>query len=162
MRIVTVLFLLLSQPVLGQSAPPVVKFLQDAELRDLIKSAPEEQPGQPGLYSLRLSPESEHPIIGIRRTVPGKSEVHADFTDVWYVIEGSATLVTGGTMVDPANTAPGEIRGDGIEDGKSRRVQKGDFAVVPADTPHWISAVDGDEILYIVVKVPAKNAAGRL
>lgn len=80
--------------------------------------------------------------------------MHADFTDVWYVIEGAGVLVTGGTIVAGIDTAPGEVRGKGIRDGNSRRVRKGELAVIPAGTPHWLSAVEGKEILYIVVKVP--------
>ena len=64
-------------------------------------------------------------MIGIRRTTPSKSELHANFTDVWYVIDGTATLTTGGTMQDGSETVPGEIRGRGIKDGNSRRVYEG-------------------------------------
>ena len=102
----------------------------------------------------RLSPKSEYPVFGARRTAAGKAEVHADFTDVWYVIEGAATLVTGGSVVDGVSTAPGEVRAQSIKDGSSRLIHKGEFAVIPAGTPHWISAVEGKEILYIVVKMP--------
>jgi mannose-6-phosphate isomerase-like protein (cupin superfamily) len=119
--------------------------------------AASEVPGQAGLYALRLSPPSESEVIGIRRTAPEKSELHAFFTDVWYVIDGAATLVTGGTIESGAETAPGEVRGSGIKGGGARRVQKGEFAVISAGTPHWISKVEGKEILYIVVKVPVQK-----
>ena len=140
-----------------QTSPSSITFFTDTELRRAIQTAPEEVAGQPGLYALRLSPQSESPVIGIRRTTPGKSELHANFTDVWYVIDGTATLTTGGTMQDGSETAPGETRGRGIKDGNSRRVYKGDYAVIPAGTPHWISKVDGKEFLYIVVKVPVQQ-----
>ena len=140
-----------------QTPPSSITFFTDDELRRAIQTAPEEVAGQPGLYALRLSPPSESPVIGIRRTIPGKSELHASFTDVWYVIEGAATLITGGTMRDGSETAPGETRGRGINDGNSRRIHKGDYAVIPAGTPHWISKVDGKEFLYIVVKVPIQK-----
>jgi mannose-6-phosphate isomerase-like protein (cupin superfamily) len=157
MRIAILLALVLSPAVRGEVVPSSVKFLTDPEVRSAIRSAPEEQPGQPGLYFVRLSPDAEYPVIGIRRTVPTKAEVHELFTDVWYVIEGGGTLVTGGTLVESVITAPGENRGRAIKDGNSRRVQRGDFAVIPAGTPHWISAVEGNEILYIVVKMPARK-----
>lgn len=97
-----------------QTPPGSITFLTDAEMRRAIRAAPEEVAGEPGLYSLRLSPASESPVIGIRRTAPSKSELHANFTDVWYVLEGAATLITGGTLQGGAETAPGETRGRGI------------------------------------------------
>ena len=157
MRATILLSAFLAQTLHAQSAPSTVTFLSDAELRRAIQTAPEEQAGQPGLYFVSLSPATEHPVIGIRRTSPTKSEVHAEFTDVWYVIAGAGTLVTGGTMVEGVDTTPGEIRGNAIKGGNSRRIEKGDFAVIPAGTPHWISSVEGTEILYVVVKVPRKT-----
>ena len=135
--------------LLGQSAVPgtpsvpqrhvePVKFLDAATLRRTIPSAPEEKPGQPGLYSLKLSGEGGYPVIGIRRTAATRSEVHAVFTDVWYLLEGTGTLVTGGTIVGGVETAPREIRGHSIAGGEIRHVRAGDFAIVPA----WRSALD--------------------
>jgi len=157
MRTTVVLCFFLTTAALAQTAPPTATFMTEAELRRAIQTAPEEVAGQAGLYSLRLSLPSESPVIGIRRTVSGKSELHASFTDVWYVIEGAATLVTGGTIENGVETAPGELRGRGIKDGKSRGMQKGDFVIIPARTPHWISKVEGKEILYVVVKVPIQK-----
>ncbi len=154
MKISAFLLLLLVQSLHAQSVPQASTFLTDAELRRAIETASEEQPGHPGLYLLRLSPKSEYPVFGARRTATGKAEVHAEFTDVWYVIEGAATLVTGGSVVDGVSTAPGEVRAQSIKGGSSRVIRKGEFAVIPAGTPHWISGVEGKEILYIVVKTP--------
>lgn len=156
MRAAALLYVLWGATVLAQSAPAAPHFLNDAEIRRAIHTAPEggDVASQAGLSSLRLSPPSESPVIGIRRAAPGKAELHAGFTDVWYIIDGAATLVTGGTVEDGTEAAPGEIRGRSIKNGSSRRVQKGDFAVIPAGTPHWISKVENGEVLYIVVKVP--------
>jgi len=155
MRTTAFLFVFLSSVALAQTSPPASLFMSDAELRRAIQAAPEEVRGQPGLYSLLIPPPSESPVIGIRRTEKGRSELHATFTDVWYVLDGAATLITGGTIENGSETASGEVRGTGIKGGISRRVQKGDFAVIPAGTPHWIRDVERNEILYIVVKVPA-------
>jgi len=141
--------------ILGQAAPakPPVTLLSGAELLRAIQTAPQEA-GQPGTHSVRLSAPSDQPVIGLRRTAPGKSELHAKFADVWYVLKGAGTVVTGGSIVGGVDTQPGEIRGASIEGGSSKRIQAGDFGVVPAGVPHWISAVEG-ELLYLVVKVPA-------
>jgi mannose-6-phosphate isomerase-like protein (cupin superfamily) len=132
-----------------------VIFLDAAALLRAIRNAPEETAGQPGLYSLLLSGDAEYEVIGIRRTVATRSEQHAAFVDVWHVLEGAGTLVTGGAMVDGVETAPGELRGRGINGGETRRIRAGDFAIVPAGVPHWISRVGPGELLYFVVKVPA-------
>jgi mannose-6-phosphate isomerase-like protein (cupin superfamily) len=128
--------------------------LNSSALRRAIRSAPEENPGHPGLYSINLSGDARYPVIGIRRTVATRSEVHTAFTDVWYVLEGSATLITGGAIIGGAETARGEIRGRGITGGESRRIRAGDFAVVPAGVAHWVSEVRKPEVIYFVVKVP--------
>lgn len=86
-----------------------------------------------------------------RREVPGQAEIHTLDTDIIYVLEGSATFITGGTVVDGKTTAPNEIRGASITDGETRRISKGDVIVVPNGTPHWFKEVSGT-ILYYVVK----------
>ncbi len=87
-----------------------------------------------------------------RRDKPGMAEVHVLDTDVIYVQEGSATLVTGGTVVNGKTIEPNEIRGDAIQDGETRRLGKGDVITVPNGTPHWFQDVKGT-LTYYVVKV---------
>jgi glc operon protein GlcG len=91
-----------------------------------------------------------------RREGPGMAEVHDWETDVVYVLEGSATVVTGGTVVDPKVTEPGQVRGPVIQGGESRRIAKGDVVVIPAGVPHWFKEVEGP-LTYFVVKPIAKN-----
>ena len=55
-----------------------------------------------------------------RRTGPGQSEIHDKETDTFYILEGDATFVTGGKMVGGKTTAPGQIRGTGIDGGHVR------------------------------------------
>jgi glc operon protein GlcG len=87
-----------------------------------------------------------------RRDAPGIVEIHARDTDIFYLLEGSAIFVTGGTAVGQTNTAPGEIRAKEIKDGESRRVGKGDIIIVPTGVPHWFKEVNGP-LFYYVVKV---------
>ena len=142
--------------VRSRRAEPV-KFLDAATLRRTIRSAPEEKPGQPGLYALLLSRAGEYPVIGIRRTTATQSEMHADFDDVWFVLDGAGTLVTGGAISEGIETAPGETRGRSIAGGESRRVRAGDFGIVPAGVPHWVSHVATRDLVYVVVKVPVQK-----
>lgn len=87
-----------------------------------------------------------------RREAAGQAEVHAKDTDIIYVLEGSATFVTGGTVTDGKPTAEDEIRGVAIANGATRNLVKGDVVVVPAGTPHWFQQVKGP-LTYYVVKV---------
>jgi mannose-6-phosphate isomerase-like protein (cupin superfamily) len=96
-----------------------------------------------------------------QQNAAGVAAKHYKVTEVYHVIDGSATLVTGGTMVNPKvrpadsvavtqEDGPGES-GTAIEGGVSRRIKAGDVVVIPAGTPHWFSAIDGS-ITYLVVR----------
>lgn len=87
-----------------------------------------------------------------RRDGPGMAEVHDRDTDIIHVLEGTATLVTGGRVVDGKVTAPDESRGASIEGGERRMLSKGDVIIVPNGTPHWFQQVRGP-FKYYVVKV---------
>jgi mannose-6-phosphate isomerase-like protein (cupin superfamily) len=93
-----------------------------------------------------------------RREAPGQAEVHTRDTDVLYVLEGNATLVTGGSVVDGKTVAPDEIRGASIDGGTPRAIAPGDVVVIPNGVPHWFRDVAGP-ILYSVVTVTAPDAA---
>lgn len=96
--------------------------------------------------------QSNYMIHASRRDKPGLAEVHLDDADLVHVLDGTATLVTGGEVVDSNTTAPGEIRGKEIRGGEERQLAKGDVIIVPAGTPHWFKRVNGP-FLYYVVKV---------
>ena len=87
-----------------------------------------------------------------RREMPGEAEVHDKDTDIFYILEGSATFVTGGAVVEPRTIAPGETRAKGITGGQERVLNRGDIIVIPTRVPHWFKEVRGP-LLYYVVKV---------
>jgi len=87
-----------------------------------------------------------------RRDAAGMAEVHQQDTDIVYVLGGTATFVTGGTVNEPKTIAPGEIRGASIQGGETRKLVKGDVIIVPAGTPHWFQQVTAP-FTYYVVKV---------
>ena len=89
-----------------------------------------------------------------RRDASGEAEVHALDTDIFYVLEGSATIVTGGEVVGAKETAAGERRGASITGGASRTLSKGDVFIVPGGVPHQFTAVRAP-FLYYTVKVTA-------
>ena len=90
------------------------------------------------------------------RNGPGMVEVHTRDTDIIYMLEGTATLVTGGTLVDGKNIEPEEIRGKEVKDGEVRQITKGDVIIVPNGVPHWFKEVKGP-LNYYVVKVRSVN-----
>jgi glc operon protein GlcG len=87
-----------------------------------------------------------------RRIIPGSVEIHTNDTDVFYILEGSATFVTGGMAVDQKTVGPGEIRAKSITGGTERQLAKGDIIVIPHGIPHQFTQVSGP-FLYFVVKV---------
>jgi glc operon protein GlcG len=91
-------------------------------------------------------------VLALRREAPGEVEVHDQDTDIFYVLEGSATFVTGGKPIDSRTSAPGETRAKTIAGGDERRLNKGDVLVIPNGVPHWFKEVSGP-FLYYVVKV---------
>lgn len=86
------------------------------------------------------------------REKSGLSEVHELDTDIIYVVDGTATFVTGGKSVDSKIIEPNEFRGSMIDGGETRQLKKGDVVIVPKGTPHWFKQVEGT-FLYYVVKV---------
>ena len=90
------------------------------------------------------------------REGPGMAEVHERDTDIVYVLDGSATLILGGEVVEGKTTATEEIRGASIRGGETRRVTKGDVVIIPNGVPHWFKDVPGP-INYYVVKVRSEQ-----
>lgn len=99
-----------------------------------------------------LTEVGDYKIHASRRDVPGIAEIHTRDTDIAYVLEGSATLVTGGKTTDLESTGPEEMRGSGIEGGDARKLVAGDVVIIPNGVPHWFKEVKAP-FLYYVVKV---------
>jgi glc operon protein GlcG len=94
----------------------------------------------------------DYTVSGIKRTKPGEVEIHDHETDIFYVTDGEATLVTGGTIVGAKQTAPGQTRGTDLHGGQIVRLKKGDVITIPAGVPHWFKDVS-PSISYLTVKV---------
>ena len=129
------------------AAPPPAEamklFASSADVAALAaKAKSERKPDQPLVSEriLHLAPYNAN--LEYRASV-GPAAVHEKEAEVFYVIDGSATMVTGGTLVNEKRTNAENLAGTGIEGGMSRAVAKGDFIVVPENTPHWFSAING-------------------
>ena len=95
-------------------------------------------------------------IHASRREAPGMAEVHTGDVDVIYVLEGTATIVTGGAIVGGREIAAGEIRGASIDGGRAQRLSPGDVLVVPNGVPHQFTEVKAPFLYYVV-----KTSGGR-
>jgi len=98
--------------------------------------------------------QSDLTVQGGHRDAAGQVEVHDKETDIFYVTDGEATVVTGGTMVGGTQKSPGQMLGTSIQGGETHHLAKGDAMVIPAGTPHWFKEVP-KSISYFVVKVLA-------
>jgi mannose-6-phosphate isomerase-like protein (cupin superfamily) len=83
------------------------------------------------------------------------AEVHDASDDVYYVLEGGATLVLGGRLDSPQEVEPGEWRSPRIIDGKTYEIRKGDLIVVPRGTPHQRNTPN-KEFTMILIKIFAE------
>ena len=88
-----------------------------------------------------------------KRNKPGQVEIHTKETDIFYIVDGSATFVTGGTMVGGKETRPNQMLGTDIQGGATHQLKKGDFISIPAGIPHWFKDVPASGITYYMVKV---------
>jgi mannose-6-phosphate isomerase-like protein (cupin superfamily) len=79
-------------------------------------------------------------------------------SEIYYMLEGAATLVTGGTMVDERRQPPPStlVRASRIDNGVSRRIVPGDVVIIPGGTPHWWSSLETD-IRYLIVRPDPAN-----
>jgi mannose-6-phosphate isomerase-like protein (cupin superfamily) len=86
------------------------------------------------------------------RTESGNAEIHKKYSDVFYIVQGTTTIVTGGKVIDEKSMDSDEPRGTAIEGGETRQLAAGDVIVIPAGVPHWMKEVKGS-LLYFVVKI---------
>ena len=87
------------------------------------------------------------------RTTSGGAEIHGHFDDVMIVEQGTATLITGGSIPDAKAGADGETRGASIQGGQSRTISAGDIVTVNAGVPHQLIVPAGTTYAAVVVKI---------
>ena len=139
---VTSLILVLSA-VAAQAVPPGTY----ASGADLAKALTD-QPAAPMIVA-RIETTNLTRVNLIHRTVPQNAIVHATGWEVHHIVDGSGTIVTGGTLVRSVNDTGARVAT--IADGESRTVSKGDVIIVPAGTPHWYPQIDGS-VTYLEIR----------
>ena len=92
-------------------------------------------------------------VLLANRRGAGEVEVHEKTNHIFIVTEGEATFVTGGTLVEPRQTAPGQTRAKSVTGGTTYHLTKGDVITVPAKTPHWFKDVQSKTIAYYAVNL---------
>lgn len=112
-----------------------------ATLKEAAKTAP-------AMHTAPVKIGDHYRINIVRRTTGQGAIAHPDGTEVHHIIEGTATFVSGGTIVRASGAPAGSAT---IEGGESRRVAKGDVLFVPAGTPHWYKDLDGP-LTYLEVR----------
>ena len=141
----------------GKAAPqPNKEYSSAADVAAMIaKAKNDRKDGQAFVQAniLRLAPYS----AGLEyRASVGPAAVHETEAEMFYVIDGSATMITGGKLVGETRTNADNLSGTAIEGGSSRTIGKGDFIIVPEKTAHWFSKIDGVLVL-MSLHVPRTN-----
>lgn len=142
--------LLVAQVAFAQPAPrPATAMTRDEVLAQLARAGAT----SPGMMVARMTNTDAYRVNVVKRTAPQGAIAHDVGTEVHYIIEGTATLVTGGTLVRPAAAGAGAAT---IRDGVSRQVHPGDIVLVPVRTPHWYSAI-AQPLTYLEVRFDVKE-----
>jgi len=156
--ILTIVALTIGAGAVWSQQPAATKtYSSAADVVALIaKAKAEQKAGQPMVaeHILQLAPYAANLEY---RTAVAPAAVHEKEAEVFYVIDGSATVIIGGKLVNEKRTNAENLNGTAIEGGKSQDVAKGDFWIVPENTPHWFSSLNGTLVL-MTLHVPRTGA----
>ena len=150
--IVLMAMAMLGHASLGQEAMPTPDQYSPADLAAMEKKL-EQKADANGLATETLKQYASDYTMLAYRSKSGKAELHEKFADFYFVVGGEATLVSGGHIVNGSTTAPGEVRGDSVQDGRETRLKKGDIVHIPANIPHQLVLAKGATFQYFIVKV---------
>lgn len=128
---------------LAQAPAKPALYKSGADLASLMADALQERPA---MGAANVTNTDHYRINLITRTEPAGAIVHRPGTELHYITDGAGTLVTGGTVVRPADGGQGNIEG-----GVAQRVVKGDAILIPEGTPHQYTAVEGS-VSYLEVR----------
>ena len=95
-------------------------------------------------------------VVLAQRREAGVAEYHERTNHVFIMVDGEATLVVGGTMVEPKQTAPYQKRAPSTEGGTTYHLTKGDVITIPAKTPHWFKEISTKTVAYYAVNIESE------
>jgi mannose-6-phosphate isomerase-like protein (cupin superfamily) len=118
--------------------PDVKTFSSAAEVAAMMnKAKSERKPDQANFIDTLLQSAPYTVNLEYRvRGVDTPPSVHPVAQEICYVIEGAGTLTTGGKLQGAKPAKGGNVLGESIGGGSSRHVAKGDFFLIPENTPH--------------------------
>jgi mannose-6-phosphate isomerase-like protein (cupin superfamily) len=147
----------------AETKPTAATYVTSSDIQAIFKQAPENGVSDKQIRSVSVG-KVNVAVAGVYRSAKANntSIEHDQVTEVYTIIEGSGTMVTGGKMANPERLKPDDptvkvlvgpsMRGGALEGGESHKVGPGDMIIVPPGVPHWFSSIDG-AIRYSVVRV---------
>ena len=156
---VALFVVLMAPPVAAQQAPQATD-VTSAEIQKFLNALPRDAISDRPIRVVDVTGEYRVGVYAVfrPRDVQGRANLHAvNTTEIYYMVEGVATLVTGGSLIDRTSSGNSTlVRGSGIEGGVSRRVTKGDVIIIPGHTPHWFSELETD-VEYLIIRTDPDN-----
>jgi mannose-6-phosphate isomerase-like protein (cupin superfamily) len=147
----------------ADSKPTSATYIPRADIEATLKRAPPDSVSDQQVRVVDVG-KAKVALGAVYRSAKAKQNAvfHDQVSEMYYILEGSGTLVTGGKLVNPKRRAADEpvvkdingpsVGGTAIEGGESRHIAPGDVLIIPAGVPHWFSSVDG-EIRYVMFRV---------
>ena len=132
--------------------PPMNVFASSADVQALIANARKTHKTEP-MLSQRILTLAPYAANLEYRTATAPAAVHEKDAELFYVIEGSATMITGGKLIGETRTNAANLSGTGIDGGETRAIAKGDIIIVPQGSPHQIKDPKG-ELMVMTLHVP--------
>jgi len=158
-RILLAALLLIPLPALAQSAapPPAKLYGSAADVQALIAKAKAEHKSDSANTAELVVTAQGYPMQLEYRTGTTPPSIHPGHAELIEVIDGNCTLITGGTLVGAKPGAPGAMTSNGtaIEGGSPRKIAKGDYIIVPANTPHQYTDVQG--LIMMTLHMPVET-----
>jgi mannose-6-phosphate isomerase-like protein (cupin superfamily) len=155
---------LLAAQTPAPAVPPVATDVTSADIRAFLDALPRDVVSDRAMRVVEVTGDYRIGVFAVFRpqNIPGDANLHrVNTTEIYYMLTGTATLVTGGTMIGSyqPETSPTSLRAPRIDGGVSRRVGPGDVVVIPGHTPHWFSSLDSD-IEYLIFRPDPDNRMG--
>ncbi len=153
---IAMFMVLMVAPAAAQEMPEATD-VTSADIQKFINALPRDAVSDRAIRIVNVTGDYQVGVWGVFRPkdFPGGANLHeVDTTEIYYMVEGVATLVTGGTLTDA--DANDRTAGRGIEGGVSRRVTKGDVIIIPGRTAHWFSELETD-IEYLIIRTDPDN-----
>jgi len=165
-RVLPLLLLLLLPAASGQQFPDATD-VTAADIDAFIDALPDDRISDRAIRVVDVGGYNIG-VFGVfrPRSQPGRPIRHqTSVTEIYYIVAGTGTLVTGGVIQEEESTGNSRLTGrpnfagTGIQGGVSRQVVPGDVVIIPGNTPHWFSSLDTD-IRYLIFRPDPESLLG--